>query len=120
MSGSTDPATRDQFITGLRDLADYLAANPTLPVPAYGDQITVNVNSTEDGGCFQVRQAARLLAAAVTDQTRGGGHFYTEKSFGPLTYRVVAIPDTCMARHRALWSYAGSVNPAEPAPQATV
>jgi len=113
MSGSTDPATRAQFIAGLRDLADYLAANPAIPIPAYGDQITVNVNSTEDGGCFQVRQAARLLAAAVTDQTRGGGHFYTERSFGPLTYHVVAIPDSCMARHQALWSYAGSVDPGD-------
>ena len=120
MSGSTDPATRAQLIAGLRDLADYLAANPTIPIPRYGDQITVNVNSTEDGGCVQVRQAARLLAAAVTDQTRGGGHFYTERSFGPLTYRVVAIPDTCMARHQALWSYAGSVDPTDPAHQATL
>jgi hypothetical protein len=107
----TDPQTRDQFIAGLRNLADYLAAHPAIPVPRHGEQIVVNVNSPEEGGHAQVRHAAGLLAATVTDQTRYGGHLYTDKAFGPLIYHVVSIPDACMARHEALWSYAGSVVP---------
>jgi hypothetical protein len=69
------------------------------------------MNSTEEGGAVQVRHAARALGAPVTDETSHGGHCYTQKSFGPLLYRIVSIPDTCMARHQALWSYAGSVDP---------
>ncbi|HEV2377581.1 MAG TPA: hypothetical protein VGS19_36130 [Streptosporangiaceae bacterium] len=111
MSYSADPAHRQRFILGLRGLAEFLDANPAVPVPLHGEQITVHVNSTEEGGCFQVRQAARLLGVAVTDDTRHGGHFHADKPFGPITYRIVAIPDTCMARHRALWSYHGAVEP---------
>ena len=33
MSFTTDPATRQAFITGLRDLADYLDQHPLIPVP---------------------------------------------------------------------------------------
>ena len=36
MSLTTDPATRQAFITGLRDLADYLDQHPAVPVPTYG------------------------------------------------------------------------------------
>src|SRR5215470_9382133 len=111
MSHTTDPQARDQFIAGLRNLADYLAANPAIPVPLHGDQILVHVNSPEEGGCYQVRQAARSLGTTVTDETRGGGHFYTERSFGPLAFRVVSIPEVCIARHEAVWSYTGSVIP---------
>jgi hypothetical protein len=75
------------------------------------------MNSPEEGGSFQVRQAAQLLGVAVTDDTRHGGHYYADRSFGPLLYRVVSIPDTCMARHNALWSYAGAVSPEDPAYQ---
>jgi hypothetical protein len=106
-----DPQTRSGYITGLRELADYLAANPAVPVALHGDLLVVSVNSTEEGGCFQVRQAARLLGVTVTDETAGGGHYYAEKAFGPIGYRVVSIPGSCMARHHALWSYDGSVQP---------
>jgi hypothetical protein len=120
MYSSADPDTRRQFIAGLRALADYLAANPAVPVPPHGEEITVHVNSTEEGGRIQVRRAARLLGVAVTDNTRCDGHFYAEKSFGPLAFRVLSIPDTCMARHHALWSYAGSVLPDDQTKQATL
>jgi hypothetical protein len=111
MSRSADPQARLEFIAGLRALADYLAVNPAVPVPPHGDLITVPLDSIEEGGAFQVRQAARALGATVVDETSYGGHFYTERSFGLLGYRIVSIPDTCLARHQALWSYAGSVDP---------
>jgi hypothetical protein len=116
-----DPATRLQFTAALRDLADTLDANPAIPIPPYGDELTVCMNSAEEGGIAQVRQAARALGATVTDETRHGGHCYTQRSFGPLRYHIVSIPDTCMARHQALWSYADSVDPADHNPhQATL
>src|SRR5262249_21210646 len=108
-------------IAGLHSLADFLAANPAIPIPAHGDVITVPLDSVEEGGAFQVRQAARALGATAVDETSYGGHFYTERSFGPLSYRIVSIPDICMARHQALWSYAGSVDPGHHNPhQATL
>jgi len=117
MSRPADPQARLEFIAGLRALADYLAANPAVPTPLHGDVITVHLDSTEEGGAVQVRQAARALGATVADETSYGGHFYTERSFGRIGYRIVSIPDTCMARHRAPWSYAGSVDPDDHAPQ---
>lgn len=111
MHNATNLAARLQFIAGLHALADYLAANPAIPVSSHGDQIIVSVNSPEEGGRAQVHHAARLLGATVTDHTRHGGHLYAEKAFGSLIFRVVSIPEACMARHEALWSYEGSVLP---------
>ena len=65
MSDPADTATRAGFITGLRELADYLAANPGVPVPPHGDCLTVSVNFTEEGGAFQVREAASPRPARV-------------------------------------------------------
>lgn len=111
MNQPADTAARAEFITGLRELADYLARNPEVPVPPYGNCLLVNVNSTEEGGAFQVREAARALGTPVRDETATGGHYYTQKPFGPLEYRVVSIPDSCMARHLALSTYRGVVDP---------
>jgi hypothetical protein len=38
MSFTTDPNVRQPFVTGLCDLADYLARHPHLVVPAHGTQ----------------------------------------------------------------------------------
>ena len=48
MSLSTDTATRQAFITGLRDLARYLDQHPAVPVPAYGTVIYLSAASAED------------------------------------------------------------------------
>jgi hypothetical protein len=77
--------TRAQYITGLHELVDYLAAEPAIPVPRHGHLLTVSVSSTEKGGCAQVRHAARLLGVPVTDETAHGGHYYAQKPFGPIT-----------------------------------
>ena len=106
-----DPATRREFITGLRDLADYLAAHPGLPVPVYGRQIIVPLNPYDEGGSFQVRKYARLLGVPVTDEAATGGNCYAEKPFGSVIYKLVAIPDDSMARYHALTSYDGCVDP---------
>ena len=68
MSLTTDTATRQAFITGLRDLADYLDQHPAVPVPAYGTEILLCANSTDDGGCAQVNHFARQLGVTVEDE----------------------------------------------------
>ena len=113
-----DSDQRLAFIAGLRALADFLTANPAIPVPPHGEEITLHLDAAEDGGCTQVRRLAQLLNAHVTDETAHDGHCYATRSFGPLTYRVVSIPNSRMARHQALWSYEGCVQPADPTHQA--
>ena len=115
MNNPTNLTARQQFIDGLRELADYLAAHPTIPVPRHGSEINLHLDSTDEGGRLQVRKIARKLGATVIDETSDGGHYYAQKDFGPITYRALSIPQSCMAQHYALHSYEGSVIPDTPA-----
>ena len=111
MSFTTDPATRQALITGLRALADYLDHNPAVPVPRYGTEIYLSAASTDDGGCAQVRQFARQLGVAVPTDISYSGHYEAARQFGPVGYRMIAISDAAMARHLAADSYYGCVTP---------
>jgi hypothetical protein len=106
---STDPDDRQQFVTGLRQLADYLAGHPDIPVPLYGTTINLNLDGADHGGREQVNAIAQLMDTPVLDNTGEYGHYTTEKSFGDITYRAAAIPDAAMARYRAHDSYYGCV-----------
>ena len=111
---STQPAIREQFITGLRDLAAYLETHPGVPVPSHGADINLHVAAPEDGGRGQVAHIAAMLGATVTDETRNGGHLTATRLFGPIGYTVVSIPATVMAAHHAYSSYSGCVTPDMP------
>ena len=108
---STQPAIREQFITGLRELAAYLDAHPAMPVPTCGTDISVHTDHTEDGGRGQVAHIAAMLGATITDETRNGGHLTATRLFGPIGYTVVSIPATVMAAHHAYATYSGCVTP---------
>jgi hypothetical protein len=108
---NTDPAVRDQFITGLRQLADFLDAHPDLPVPPYGTTITVNADSADIDGKAQVDAAAEQLGTPVHDDTAASGHYSTIRAFGRIGYDVVAISDASYARYLAHSSYWDSVTP---------
>lgn len=116
---STDPATRKAFITGLHDLADYLTANPDVPVPPYGETILVHADSADHGGREQVDHIAALLGTPVHDETADGGHYTSDRTFGPVAYCAVAIPDAARARHKAHESYWGCVTPDSSETQST-
>jgi hypothetical protein len=111
---STDPTARASFITDLRALADFLDRHPAIPVPRYGEDVTLHAASTDDGGRDQVNHIARLLGAAITDETASGGHYRAERAFGQITYGIVSIPDAHMAAYHALSSYHGCVLPDTP------
>ena len=108
---STDPANRQAFITGLRDLADYLDQHPAVPVPRYGTEVYLSASSTDDGGCAQVDHFARQLGVTPQDELDCTGHYSAARSFGPVGYRMIAISADAMARHRASDSYYGCVTP---------
>ena len=111
MSLTTDTATRQAFITGLRDLADYLARHPAIPVPAYGAEIHLCAASADDGGCAQVDYFARQLGVPAQNSLAHSGHYEAARSFGPVGYRMTAISEAAMARYHAHDSYHGCVVP---------
>jgi hypothetical protein len=108
---STDPAVRARFITGLRQLADFLDAHPDIPVPPYGTTIDVHAESTDNGGQAQVDAVAEQLGTPVQDDTAEGGHYRTVRDFSSVGYVVVAIPDASYRRYLAHSSYRGCVTP---------
>jgi hypothetical protein len=111
MSFTTDPATRQAYITGLRDLADYLARHPAVPVPKYGTVIHLSAASADDDGCAQVTRFARHTGAALDNRLAISGHYEAARAFGPVGYQMTAISDAAMARHRAADTYYGCVTP---------
>jgi hypothetical protein len=102
---------RWDFITGLRDLADYLAAHPAVAIPAHGTEILLSASSADDGGCAQVDCFARQLGVSVENSLARSGHYAAVRSFGPVGYRMTAISDHAMARHLAWSTYSASVTP---------
>ena len=101
MSFTTDPATRQAFITGLRDLADYLDQHPAIPVPRHGTEIYLPASSTDDGGCAQVRHFARQLGVTPTDNRALTGHYETGRFFGPIGYRMISLSAARMTVYQA-------------------
>ena len=111
MSPATDLDHRQAFITGLRDLADYLASHPAVPVPRYGTEILLSAASTDDGGCAQVDRFARQLGVTPEGDLDRCGHYGAVRCFGPIGYRMTAISDHALARYQAETSYIGCVSP---------
>ena len=111
MRSTTDPATRQAFITGLRTLADYLDQHPAVPVPQYGTQIHMTADSTEKGGRGQVNEFAHQLGIADPASISEFGHYEAICFFGPVGYGMTAISDHAMARYRAADTYYGYVTP---------
>ena len=111
MSSIDYTPARQAFITGLRDLADYLARHPAVAIPPYGTEILLSAASTDDGGCAQVDRFARQLGVPVDNELAYSGHYGAARSFGPVGYRMVAISDHAMARYHAADSYHGYVTP---------
>jgi hypothetical protein len=111
MSSTTDTATRQAFITGLRDLADYLDQHPAVAIPVHGTEILLSAASADDGGCAQVDYFARQLGVPVENSLAYDGHYRAARSFGPVGYRMVAISEAAMARYHAADTYYGYVTP---------
>ncbi|MEV4183419.1 hypothetical protein AB0J28_18505 [Streptosporangium canum] len=98
---TTDCTVRAEFVAGLRRLADFLAANPKAPVPSYGAGITLHASGTDEERFAEVDRVADLIGVPASE----GVHYSTERDFGPVSYRAVAIPAEERARHEAGMSY---------------
>ncbi|MEV0997066.1 hypothetical protein [Nonomuraea sp. NPDC050202] len=105
---TTDSTVRAEFIAGLRALARFLADNPKVPVPSYGETISVHASGTDQEQCAAVDRVADLIGAPAS----GGTHYQTTRDFGPITYCAVAVSEQAMNEYTAALSYRGAVTTA--------
>ncbi|GAA4640733.1 hypothetical protein GCM10023196_107390 [Actinoallomurus vinaceus] len=101
-----DLFARRQTIAGLRALADFLEANPGVPVNEYGWEVSYHPRGTDEDQAAEVDRIAALLDAAPVDDRPDDGHYTVAKTFGRITYKVVHIPARQMDAYDALMSYA--------------
>jgi|SRR5215468_7220052 len=107
---TTDPDARQAFITGLYQLADYLADHPGIPVPEYGTSILVPLGEQEDGCRTEIDYLAGEYLWPVHDKD---GSYEAYRNFGPVGYTVYSLTKASRARHKADSSYWGCVTPDE-------
>ena len=97
MSFTTDPATRQAFITGLRDLADYLDQQPRRPGPPVRHRNpTCPPPAPTTAAAPRSTSSPASSASPPHDDIADSGHYEAVRSFGPVGYRMTAISD---ARH---------------------
>jgi hypothetical protein len=106
-----DLFARTQTIAGLRALADFLEANPGVPVHEYGWEVRHHTRGTDEEEAAEIDRIAALLDATPADERNDGGHYTASKTFGHITYTAVHIPARRMDAHHALMSYAPAFRP---------
>jgi hypothetical protein len=105
---------RAQTISGLRELADFLEANPSVPVDEHGwsfqPYLGVSENAeTDQSQRAEVDQIAQVLGTPVSDDRARGGHYFASRTFGRITYKALHIPARRMREYDARASYRGNV-----------
>lgn len=109
----TDRTARADLLQGLRDLADWLETNPDVPVADFATfELLIHTGQLvgHDNAVAEVQRIAHLIGGTVESDS---GHTHTARHFGPrVSYRALAIDRDVMARHDALMSYRGTVEPA--------
>jgi hypothetical protein len=86
----SDSIERAKLIAGLRGLADYLESNPEVPTPFYPAVYAFPPNGEWAEMRAEIDSTATRLG--VTAREADGGHYVAARTFGPVEYRVVAIP----------------------------
>lgn len=116
MSMTTDPATREAFIAGLRNLADFLAANPGVPVSVQPTCLTVVAYGSDEECERQVDEFATAASAPVTDHRSDpdehSGYYGASLNFGPVEYKAFTYTAASMAVSRAEDSYRDNIRAA--------
>ncbi|MEU6450498.1 hypothetical protein [Streptomyces sp. NPDC046979] len=81
---------RAAFLAGLRELIDFLTANPTAVVPRHASVIVLVDASDSVARLDGVRSVATPLGVPAEDI--GRGYFDARRDFGPISYGVVGVP----------------------------
>lgn len=101
------PGDREEFTSGLRQLADFLDANPAVPVPTAAT-ILVVVRDADEGGVTDIFEMSVALGAHFTERD---GTYNTVRAFGPVFYAGYSTTAAHLARDAAAASYYGYVSP---------
>lgn len=119
MAMTTDPAQREAFIAALRELADFLAANPAVPVSTYECEITMQPwhMDGDDSDAREIEAFASATGADLLDDRGRTGKYEATRAFGPLSYRAFTYTRAAMAKSAAQYSYANNVQVDTPAAQ---
>ncbi|MER6680744.1 hypothetical protein [Streptomyces olivaceoviridis] len=81
---------RTAFLAGLRELVDFLTANPAVAVPRHASVIVL-----VDAADPAARRAGVETVAAplgVPTEDIGLGYFDARRDFGPVSFGVVGVP----------------------------
>lgn len=102
--------TRAQTIAGLRALADFLEANPRIPIRPEGADYAFFSHRTDDAAeRAEIDIIATALGEPVHDETSEGGEYTVTKTFGAITYHAIHIPAHRRAVYRAYGDLADSI-----------
>lgn len=81
-----DGGHRAAVIRGLQDLAAFLAAHPRIPVP-----LGITAQYTVLNG--EHSEVDRIAGEAHAEVHSHGGHYETQRDFGPVSYMAIATSD---------------------------
>ncbi|OLT24909.1 hypothetical protein BJF83_23560 [Nocardiopsis sp. CNR-923] len=109
-SDAASGGRRCRIIGDLRELADFLDANPDLPIsPHTSVDLAYFPHTDRDAEAFaEVACAGAVLGVMPAWE---GDHLVVEHVRGSARYRVVAIPEKVRAQYRAWLTYTGHVRP---------
>ncbi|MEV4183893.1 hypothetical protein AB0J28_20930 [Streptosporangium canum] len=89
---STDPERRAAFVTGLRELADFIEANSEVPIPRRSTPVHYFPKRVTDAEmCAEIDRIAELLDTEIDPVHLPYDHYMTTRHFGPISYEAVAI-----------------------------
>ncbi len=110
------PADRTEIVGALRQLADWLDANPEVPVNPWGWDLMVFPAGPGDdiAGQAEISRVAALMAVTAASTDSDKTDWIALRRFGPITYQAIYITSRRMRSHQTLMSYSGDV-PADPA-----
>jgi hypothetical protein len=83
-------AERLDLIVGLQALANFLKENEEVPSPRWIDVMVFPMESRNDAARREVERVAALIGSVAQDNT--AGQYLASRKFGPIEYRVIAIP----------------------------
>jgi hypothetical protein len=83
---------RQALISGLRELADFLEANPEIPAPKNADVLVFPLHAASEAEQLSEIDVIASLIGSGTETSATYHHYTTSRRFGPVEYRAVAIP----------------------------
>ncbi len=96
------------FVDGLRELANFLVLNSSVPVPRYPSVMVNVIADTDQDRRAGVARVARMLKAPLQEDE---GSFRTSRSFGPVEFQCWASTVAADAEWHARRAYDNSVQP---------